>query len=143
MESVSDCMGCKTAAGLSAADEVYRDDRVVVVAAQHAVNPGHLVVVTVEHVRNALTMEDDLLCHMMRVGREMGLLLRRAYDGCGVMIAINNEAPCQTLFHAHLHVVPRFEGDQMDRLFGSEVSADERASVAVFLKGAAVADGLD
>jgi histidine triad (HIT) family protein len=141
VSEVRECMGCKTAAGTSAADEVYRDDRVVVVVAQHAVNPGHLVVVTVEHVRNALTMDEDLLCHMMRVGREMGLLLRRAYDGCGVMIAINNEAPCQSLFHAHLHVVPRVSGDEMDHLFGAAVAEGERAEVAAFLRGATVAKG--
>jgi histidine triad (HIT) family protein len=137
------CMGCRTAAGGSAADEVYRDERVVVVVAQHAVNAGHLVVVTLEHVRNALTMDEELLAHMMQVGREMGLLLRRAYDGCGVMLAINNEAPCQSLYHAHLHVVPRMDGDEMDHLFGAAVAPAERAEVAAFLRGDTVADGLD
>lgn len=129
-----DCMGCRTAAGCSAEDEVYRDDRVVAVVSQHAVNSGHLVLVTREHVRNALTMEPDLLIHMTLVGRELARRLREALGCPGIMIAFNNEAPCQTLFHAHMHLVPRYHGDEMDTKFGDEVPPDERAAVAARLR---------
>lgn len=131
--SEPECMACRTAAGGAAADEIYRDDRVVVVVAQHAVNPGHLVVVTLDHVRNALTMDDDLLSHMARVAKRMGKGLREALD-CGVMLVFNNEEPCQSLFHAHLHVVPRVSGDEMDHKFGSEVPVEERAAMAQRLR---------
>jgi histidine triad (HIT) family protein len=129
-----ECMACRTAAGAHAAEEVYRDDRVVAVVAQHAVNPGHLVVVTLEHVRNALTMENDLLCHMMLVARDLAERLREALPCSGVMLVFNNEAPCQTLFHAHLHVVPRHAGDEMDRTFGASVEPEERAAIALRLR---------
>lgn len=131
-----ECMACRTAAGAYADDEVYRDDRVVVVVAQQAINPGHLVVVTREHVRNALTMDDDLLCHMMRVARDLGRKLGPALGSPGVMFVFNNEAPCQTLFHAHLHVVPREHGDEMDRRFGGPVPPADRAVMAARLRGA-------
>lgn len=133
--SERECMACRTAAGAAAADEVYRDDRVVVVVAQHAVNPGHLVVVTLDHVRNALTMDDDLLCHMVRVAKQMAAGLREVLD-CGVMLVFNNEEPCQSLFHAHLHVVPRVTGDEMDHKFGNEVSTEARAAMAQRLRPA-------
>lgn len=128
-----ECMACRTAAGDASADEVYRDDRVVVVVAQHAVNPGHLVVVTREHVRNALTMDDDLLSHMVLVAKRMAQGLRGALD-CGVMLVFNNEAPCQSLYHAHLHVVPRYDGDEMDHKFGNEVAPADRAATASRLR---------
>lgn len=131
-------MGCQTSAGASAADEVYRDDRVVVVVAQHAVNPGHLVVVSHEHVRNALTMDEELLYHMIRVAREMGRKLQTGLPCSGVMLVFNNDAPCQTLFHAHLHVVPREPGDEMDQRFGASVGEGERAEMAIRLRGAFV-----
>ena len=124
------CLACCTARGDFASEEVYRDDRVVAVVAQHAINPGHLVVVTHEHVRNALTMEAELLAHMMLVARTLAIRLREALPCPGVMLVFNNEAPCQTLFHAHLHVVPRDFGDEMDRKFGSEVGAAERVETA-------------
>jgi histidine triad (HIT) family protein len=132
--SDGECTACRTAAGAYARDEVYRDERVVAVVALHAINPGHLVVVTREHVRNAFTMEDDLLCHMMRVGAQLGRHLREALPCSGVMLVMNNEAPCQTLFHAHLHVVPREPGDCMDRTFGVPVPAPERAAMAERLR---------
>lgn len=128
------CLACRTAAGESAADEVYRDDQVVVVVSRHAVNPGHLVVVSLEHVRNALTMDDALFVHMHRVARELALLLRRAMPEAGIMLAFNNEPPCQTVFHAHLHVVPRYAGDDMDHKFGEAVGDNDRADIATRLR---------
>ena len=133
--SEPECMGCRTAAGAHADEEVYRDDRVVAVVAQHALNPGHLVVVTQEHVRNALTMEDDLLCHMMLVARDLARKLRSALGCSGVMLVFNNEAPCQTLLHAHLHVIPREFGDDMDRRFGGPVDPVDRAAIAAAMRG--------
>jgi len=128
------CLGCRTARGDFAAEEVYRDERVVAVVALHAVNPGHLVVVTTEHVRNALTMENDLLCHMMLVARTLGVRLRETLQCSGIMLVFNNEAPCQSLFHAHLHVVPREPGDEMDIKFGDEPIARDREAMAAHLR---------
>lgn len=129
-----DCMACRTAAGEYAAEEVYRDDRVVAVVAQHAINPGHLVVVPVEHLRNALAMEEDLVGYMMVVAARLGRRLREALGCPGVMMVFNNEAPCQTLFHAHLHVIPRHPGDEMDRTFGGPVAPEDRARIAAKIR---------
>jgi len=134
--NAQDCMGCRTAAGEHAAEEVYRDDRVVAVLAQHAMNPGHLVVVTREHVRNALTMDAALLGHMMLVARDLGVRVRETLGCPGVMLLFNNELPCQTVFHAHLHVIPRHEGDEMDRPFGVPVPDDARRETAARLRRA-------
>lgn len=128
------CLGCRTARGEFASEEVYRDERVIAVVALHAVNPGHLVVVTHEHVRNALTMEPDLLCHMLLVARTLGSRLRESLPCAGVMLVFNNEAPCQTLFHAHLHVIPREFGDEMDERFGHAVAAEQRLEMAAHLR---------
>ncbi len=133
---VDGCMACRTAAGEFADDEVYRDDRVVVVAAQTAINPGHLVVVTLDHVRNALTMDEDLYLHMNRVARVMALRMREALPAESIMFCFNNEHPCQTVFHAHLHVAPRTVGDDLDGVFGVKPSAEERAAVASRLRAA-------
>jgi histidine triad (HIT) family protein len=131
-----ECLACRTARGDFAAEEVYRDERVVAVVALHAVNPGHLVVVTREHVRNALTMEAELLCHMMLVARDLAARLRDALPCAGVMLVFNNEAPCQTLFHAHLHVIPREFGDEMDARFGIAVGTTQRVEMAARLRPA-------
>jgi len=129
-EAAGECMGCRTAQGFAAADEVYRDDRVVAVVSQHATNPGHLVVVTREHVRSALTMSDALLGHVMKVGCELARRLRDGLPCSGVMLVFNNEAPCQTLFHAHLHVVPREHGDRLDEKLADPVAPAARAAMA-------------
>ena len=132
--AAEECLACRTARGEFASEEVYRDERVVVVIAHHGINPGHLVVVTAEHVRNALTMAPDLLCHMMLVARTMGQRLREALPCPGIMLVFNNEEPCQTLFHAHLHVIPRQHGDEMDTKFGHFIPDEVRSSMAARLR---------
>lgn len=131
------CMACATAAGACAGEEVYRDPLVVAVTARTQINPGHLVVVTREHVRNALDMSPELLAHVMTVARDLAAR-QRAILGCpGVMLVFNNEEPCQTVFHAHVHVVPRWRGDEMDRTFGTPVEEQERREMARRLRGEA------
>ncbi len=128
------CLACRTAAGEFAREEVYRDDRVVAVVAHHAVNPGHLVVIPLEHVRNALTMTDALISHLVCVARDLARILPRVTESPSVMLLFNNEAPCQTLFHAHLHVVPRQSGDPLDFPAGKPVDAAERSIVAARIR---------
>jgi len=45
-------------------------------------------------------------------------------------LVFNNEAPCQTLFHAHLHVVPREHGDWLDEKLADPVDPAARAAMA-------------
>ena len=63
----------------------------------------------------------------------LGRHLRETLPCEGVMLVFNNEPPCQTLFHAHLHVVPRYTGDEMDRTFGVPTSPQERETMARLL----------
>lgn len=132
----ADCLGCRTVAGSHAADEVYRDPWVVAVVALHAVNPGHIVIVTCEHARNVFYTADALFTHIMLVARDLGQALMTALPCPAVMIMLNNERPCQSLLHTHVHVVPRLPGDGMDRRFDVDVSPEERAATAWRLRPA-------
>lgn len=124
------CMGCLTSAGAAAADEVYRDEHVVAVVARHALNPGHLVVVSHLHAPTAFELPDRLLAHMTLVGRELARRLQDQLPYPGSMLVFNIGDPAQTLFHTHLHVIPRQPGDEMHRKFGREAPDEERAARA-------------
>lgn len=129
-----ECLACLTFAGASSPDEVYRDEQVVAVLAHHALNPGHLVVVTREHVRTALDLDSGLLTHLILVGRRLAAQLHQALPCASSMLVFNIEAPAQTLFHTHLHVIPRRDGDAMHYKFGEQTTAAERAELAARLR---------
>ena len=118
----------------------YQDERVVVFPVLHPRAAGHLVVAPREHYRNASDLPEDLAGHVMAVGARMGQLLRRELGCTGILLAMNNEPPGQVVFHAHLHVIPRREGDFLDGEKPPEADRSELRALAARLR-AALASG--
>jgi len=77
------------------------------------VNPGHVLVIPKEHVTYFKDMDEDLAGHLFRVGIRIDRALRETDLRCeGVnFFAADGKAAFQEIFHAHLHIFPRFRGD--------------------------------
>ena len=87
---------------------VWRDDKVAAFLTIAPLNPGHVLVVTVDEVEHWIDLEPELLDHLMSVSQTIGRAIDRAFAPAkvGVMIA-GLEVP-----HVHVHVVPMMgEGD--------------------------------
>jgi histidine triad (HIT) family protein len=107
-----DCIFCKIVAGEIPATVVHEGDRTI---AFMDVNPGargHLLVVPREHTADVHEIGDDDLAAVARTARD---LAARAVDKLGAdgvnIIQNNGAAAWQSVFHYHVHVVPRYEGD--------------------------------
>jgi len=77
------------------------------------VNPGHLLVVPNAHAVYLADVESDVGARMFVVGQRLAAAIRRSgvrCDGVNLFLA-DGVAAGQEIFHAHLHVFPRFEGD--------------------------------
>jgi histidine triad (HIT) family protein len=123
------------------ADIVYRDDLVLVYVNSKFVgnNPGHVIVVPVKHFENLYELPANYAARIMEVAQKMALALKEVRKCDGVMIQQNNEpASGQHAFHYHMHVFPRFEGDDfaMQNASGNVRVADplERIPYADALK---------
>ena len=110
-----DCLFCRLtrAPDEYRANHVYADERVVAWPVLHPVNPGHLIVVPREHVRNAYNLPPDLAGHMVAVAARLGQVAAREFGFESTSLLLNNEAPAQSVFHAHLHAIPRSVGDAL------------------------------
>ena len=94
------------------AEIVYEDDVVLVFLDNNPVHPGHTLVVPKAHCTNALDAPPETLAHMMRVGQRVAQAIKHELRADGVNLIMNNGAASgQEVFHAHLHVVPRYEND--------------------------------
>ncbi len=73
---------------------------------------GHSLVISKwSKARNLLEMEDDALCQVMGTAKKVAGALRQALNPDGIHIAqFNGAAAGQTVFHLHVHIVPRWEG---------------------------------
>ena len=72
---------------------------------------GHLLVLTKAPSRNLLDADPAKLGPLMQAVQKLARAVKTAFDADGVMIVQYNEAPAgQSVFHLHVHVIPRFEG---------------------------------
>lgn len=111
--AVRDCIFCAIVRGEAEASTVHEDDTTVAFMDLQPVTPGHLLVVPKAHVPGLEEMPESLGAHMWTVAHRLARALRCSSlrcDGVNLFLA-DGEAAFQEVFHAHLHVFPRFAGD--------------------------------
>jgi histidine triad (HIT) family protein len=107
------CVFCRIIAGQAEASLVYQDDRVTAFMDIRPVNQGHTLIVPNKHAPNVAALDEEISGHMFIIGRRIAGALRRSGIRCeGVnLFMADGSAAGQTVFHSHLHVVPRHVGD--------------------------------
>lgn len=110
---MDDCIFCAILAGREPASFVYRDERCATFLDTRPVNPGHLLVVPIRHTANLSELDPEDGAQTFRVAQWLAAALRRSGVRCeGVNLHLaDGEVADQEVFHVHLHVVPRFQGD--------------------------------
>lgn len=122
-----ECVFCAIVAGQAEASIVFEDETVVVWMDLNPVTRGHLLVVPQTHAVGLEDLDAITSAHVWSVGHEMAKALRRSSLGCrGINVVVcDGEAAFQTVFHFHLHVIPRYPGDGVGEPF--KVETHERA----------------
>jgi len=111
---MENCVFCRIAKGELPASKVYEDDSTIAFMDLQSVNPGHMLVVVKPHRANIYELDDELAGAAMRTAAKMARAAKKAYGCEGVTLFQANEpAGAQTVFHFHIHVLPRWEGDGM------------------------------
>jgi len=98
-------------------DIVFRDDLVTVFIGSFFVgnNPAQPIVVPNKHYENLYDLPDAEAQRIILVSRIVAQAMKKSYECDGVMIRQNNEpASSQHAFHYHMHLFPRFDGDELD-----------------------------
>ena len=110
--SKPDCIFCHIVAGDAPAHRVHEDERTLTFLDLFPVGRGHLLVVPKRHGENLFDVDPEDLQAVMAVSRRMAFALREALapDGIGVH-QLNGAAAGQTVFHYHMHLIPRNQGD--------------------------------
>lgn len=108
-----ECIFCAIVARRAEASVVYEDETVVAFMDLNPVTPGHLLVVPREHAAGLEDLDAAASAHVWSVGRDMARALRRSSMRCeGINVLLcDGEVAFQTVFHFHLHVIPRYVGD--------------------------------
>jgi histidine triad (HIT) family protein len=109
-----DCLFCKIVAGEIPATRVREDERTVAFMDINPATRGHLLVVPREHAADLLDISAEDLAACAAAARELAALVsdRLGADGVNLLNSCGRAA-WQTVFHFHLHVIPRYEGDPL------------------------------
>ena len=111
---MNDCIFCKIVRVDIPCHKVYEDDDVLAFLDISQTTKGHTLVISKEHFRNLLYVPKDILAKVMGAAQKIAQAQVASLGAKGVNIINNtNEVAGQTVMHFHLHVIPRYEGDNV------------------------------
>ena len=111
---MASCVFCGIVAKEIPAAIVYEDDLSIAFMDAGQVNPGHVLVAVKAHAENLFELDDAQAGALLRAAARVARGIRTAFQPQGLSVyQANGKAAWQTVFHYHMHLVPRHEGDGM------------------------------
>jgi histidine triad (HIT) family protein len=109
-----DCLFCKIVAGEIPATIVAQDERTVTFMDINPGTRGHALVIPRAHAQDLLEIDPEDLAAVAQAGQRMARTAKAALQADGINLINSCGADAwQTVFHFHLHVIPRYEGDPL------------------------------
>ena len=104
-----DCIFCKIANGEIPSTSLYEDDMFRVILDLGPASKGHALILPKEHFANLYEIQDAYATKAMLLAKRMSKAMVKALDADGFNLVQNNgEAAGQTVFHFHMHLIPRY-----------------------------------
>lgn len=111
---MENCIFCKIAAGEIPSTTLYEDQDFRVILDLGPASKGHALILPKEHYANIYEIPDELAAKAIILAKKMAGIMTRALNCDGFNIVQNNGEPAgQTVFHFHVHLIPRYEDDQV------------------------------
>lgn len=112
---MSDCVFCRIVAGQLPASVVHEDDETLAFMDLGQVNPGHVLIAVKRHADDIYALDERQAAALYGAASLVARAIREAFAPHGLSVyQANGKAAGQTVFHLHLHLVPRYEADGMN-----------------------------
>ncbi len=110
-----DCIFCKLANGDIPTNTIYEDDDFRVFLDASPATKGHCLIVPKEHFDNLADLDDTVAAKVLPLAKKIMKLLsdKLGWDGFN-LVQNNGEVAGQTVFHFHMHLIPRYKNDGQD-----------------------------
>ena len=139
---MDDCVFCSILNRKETASFVYEDEICTAFLDIRPINAGHTLVVPSRHAASLADLDDDVSAHMMITAKKIAAAVYISdFGATGVNLSLaDGESAGQEVFHVHLHVIPRADGDGFGFKFAEEYrklpSRDDLNSIARQLRNA-------
>ncbi len=122
------CIFCKIVAKQAPASIIYEDDSVMAFLDIRPLNMGHTLVIPKEHYVDIFDIPEAELSRVHAASKQIAAPVKKTTNADGIsIIQQNGKAAGQDIFHLHVHVVPRFEGQKLPRF--SDLQMVERTKL--------------
>ena len=112
---MSDCVFCKIVAGQIPSTRVFEDEHTLAFMDLGQVNPGHVLVAVRKHAANLFELDDVQAAAVARASTRVARAIRDAFGPAGLSVyQANGKVAGQTVFHYHVHLLPRHAADGME-----------------------------
>ena len=106
------CIFCKIANGEIPSTTLYEDEDFRVILDMGPATRGHALLLSKEHYANLFELDDELAAKALVTAKKVAARMKDALGADGFNLVQNNgEAAGQTVFHFHMHLIPRYEND--------------------------------
>ena len=124
---MENCIFCKIANGEIPAATLYEDENFRVILDLGPASKGHALILPKSHAANIYELSDEMAAKAMILAKKMATAMTAALKCDGFNIVQNNgECAGQTVFHFHMHLIPRYEGDNAIKMWKASETTDEK-----------------
>lgn len=126
-----DCIFCKLANGDIPTNIVYEDDTFTVIMDASPATKGHCLILPKDHYANIYELDEEVAGKAFKLAKKLATMMTEKLDCDGFNIVQNNgETAGQTVFHFHMHLIPRYKDDnQRIGWEPTDPSADDQKAV--------------
>lgn len=119
MATDPNCIFCKIVAGTIPSFKLYEDTATLAFLDINPANPGHALVIPKAHAANLYASEDKDLAAVMATARKVATAIEKTVKPDGLnLVQANGPGAAQSVFHFHLHILPRRLGDELKMNWG-------------------------
>jgi histidine triad (HIT) family protein len=112
--NVGSCVFCKIVQKQIPVSIVYEDTRVLAFLDIKPLNEGHTLVIPKAHYENIFDVPGELIEYVHGVTKKIAFAVKKTTNADGIsIIQQNGKAAGQDVFHLHVHIVPRYEGQKL------------------------------
>ena len=130
-----DCIFCKLANGIIPTNSIYEDEEFNVILDLAPATKGHALILPKEHAANIYELPEETAGKVFKLAKKLATKMTDKLGADGFNIVQNNgEIAGQTVFHFHLHLIPRYADDNQEILWNpTSPSAEDLAQVRELL----------
>jgi histidine triad (HIT) family protein len=119
MSASQDCIFCKIISGGIPCYKLYEDDATFAFMDINPANDGHALVIPKDHAEDVHAVSDDSISRTVITAKKIAAAVEKSVSPGGInLVQCNGTAAGQSVFHFHMHVLPRREGDELKLNWG-------------------------